>query len=204
MAEFTSDWFTKNIPNFQHIKKNLEQSLGPVNSILEIGSHEGRATCWMLQNMLTDTGTMHCVDPFTNYHINPFTGEKGTDDRTWEKRFRANTAQAKKPKQKLNVHVALSFRELAQLIVDQKQFDFIYVDGNHCANVVMADAVMAWGLLKQGGIMLFDDYLSEDEPNILDRSKISIDAFCASFTREVEWFVTGYQLGIGKKKLNKK
>ncbi len=28
MAEFTSDWFTKNISNFEHIKKNLEINFG--------------------------------------------------------------------------------------------------------------------------------------------------------------------------------
>ena len=200
MAEFTSDWFTKNISNFEHIKKNLEINLGGINNVLEIGAHEGRATCWMIENMLSDTGTITSVDPFANHHINPFTGEKPTKDRTWENRFRANTAEVLKSTQTQNVHVALSFPTLAQFIVDKQQFDFIYIDGNHCCDADMADAVMAWSLLVPGGIMLFDDYLFEDEPDILDRGKIAIDAFCASFTRQIEWYTLNYQLGIGKKK----
>jgi predicted O-methyltransferase YrrM len=200
MAEFTADWFSANIGNFTHVTNNLKLNLGTIDNVLEIGAHEGRATCWMLQNMLSDTGTMTCVDPFANHHVNPFNGETATKDRTWEKRFRTNTAEVKKPKQKLNVHVALSFPTLAQFIVDKKQFDFIYIDGNHCCDAVMADAVMAWSLLKPGGIILFDDYLFEDEPDVLDRGKMAIDAFINCFVRQIDWYTLNYQIGIGKKK----
>lgn len=198
--EFTSDWFSANIHNFEHVKRNLIANLGGVRSILEIGAHEGRATCWMIENMLSDTGTIVSVDPFANYHINPFTGEQPTQDRTWENRFRSNTAKVLGHSQKQEVFVALSFPTLAQFIVDQRQFDFIYIDGNHCCDAVMADAVMAWSLLRPGGIMLFDDYLSEDEHDVLNRGKLAIDAFCSSFTRQIDWYVTNYQLGIGKRK----
>lgn len=196
MLDFTSDWFSKRIENFEHIKNNYDR---PFDSILEIGCHEGRSTCWMLENMLSDAGTMVCVDPFANYHINPFNGEKATDERTWEQRFRNNTTTVKKPDQTLDVHVALSYPTLAKFIVEQREFDFIYIDGNHCCDAVMADAVMAWGLLKPGGFMLFDDYLFIDEPDILDRGKIAIDAFCASFTRHLDYYVLNYQLGVRKR-----
>ena len=39
-----------------------------------------------------------------------------------------------------------------------ESFDIIYVDGSHTADDVMADAVLSWGLLKEGGIIVFDDY----------------------------------------------
>ena len=32
----------------------------------------------------------------------------------------------------------------------------IYVDGSHVPQDVLTDAVMAWKLLKQGGIMILD------------------------------------------------
>ena len=196
MSEYTSDWFSNTIVNFEYIKFNHKSDF---NRILEIGCHEGRSTCWMLQNMLSDTGTITCIDPFANYHINPFTGEKPTEDRTWENRFRVNTAEVKKPEQNIDVHVALSFPTLAKFIVEQREFDFVYIDGNHCCDAVMADAVMAWSLLKPGGFMLFDDYLFEDEPDVLDRGKIAIDAFCTSFSRQLDFYFINYQLAIRKK-----
>ena len=199
MAEFTSDWFTHNIPNFEHISKNLIEHLDSIDNVLEIGSHEGRSTCWILENMLSRTGSITCIDPFANYHINPFTEQIGAQGSEWEQRFRRNTAEVKLPTQNLTVRVALSYPTLAQMVVEQRQFDFIYIDGNHCCDNVLADAVMCWSMLKPGGIMLFDDYLYEDLPDVLDRGKIAIDAFCTCFTRQIDWFTIGYQLAIGKK-----
>jgi hypothetical protein len=42
----------------------------------------------------------------------------------------------------------MSFPALAQLIVDKRQYDFIYVDGSHNADDALADAVMCFGLLR--------------------------------------------------------
>ena len=42
---FTADWFSYAVENFKEIKRIM----GSANSILEIGSHEGMSSCWMLQ-----------------------------------------------------------------------------------------------------------------------------------------------------------
>jgi predicted O-methyltransferase YrrM len=72
-------------------------------------------------------------------------------------------------------------------------FDFVYVDGVHSAVGALTDACMAWGLLKQGGVMLFDDYLYPHEP-----TKVGIDAFLNSFDG-YELLVDNYQLAVKKK-----
>ena len=54
MNNFTQDWFSHNIENFIIIKEMLPQC----NSILEVGCFEGRATCWMLENMLPNNGSI--------------------------------------------------------------------------------------------------------------------------------------------------
>lgn len=41
---------------------------------------------------------------------------------------------------------------------DKKMFDWIYVDGRHDYDGVLADFTYAWPLLKKGGVMVFDDY----------------------------------------------
>lgn len=37
-------------------------------------------------------------------------------------------------------------------------FDLVYIDGSHLRLDVLSDASMAWRLLREGGVMVFDDY----------------------------------------------
>jgi predicted O-methyltransferase YrrM len=200
MPQFTSDWFSNALVNFDYITNYLQKQK-TVDSILEIGSHEGRSTCWMLENMLSDTGTITCVDPFADRPVTAFSYDSIPEDRSIEQRFRDNTAEVKKPGQTLEVHANMSFPALAQLIVDQKQYDFIYVDGSHNADDALADAVMCFGLLRPGGVMLFDDYLWEDDQHYLGRCKQSIDAFVNMFYHRLKLGLVNYQLAIVKKEL---
>jgi hypothetical protein len=67
---------------------------------------------------------------------------------------------------------------LVKLIGQGIRADFIYVDGSHQAADVLSDAVLAWKLLKEGGVLIFDDYLwarYQDRP--LLNPKMAIDAF---------------------------
>ena len=45
------------------------------------------------------------------------------------------------------------------------KFDFIYVDGSHEAPDVLFDAILAHKLVKNNGIIAFDDYLWSPEEN---------------------------------------
>lgn len=198
MPNFTSDWFTNALVNFDYITNYLNKEK-QINSILEIGSHEGRSACWMLENMLSDTGTMTCIDPFADRPVTAFAEDSIPEDRTIETRFRANIAEVKGANQTVNVMVDLSFSALAQLIVAKQQYDFIYVDGTHHADEVLADAVMCFGMLQSGGVMLFDDYLWEDDPRHLGRCKASIDAFVNMFYDRLKLGLVNYQLAIVKK-----
>jgi predicted O-methyltransferase YrrM len=206
MPQFSSDWFTNALVNFDYIKNYLRKE-NPINDILEVGSHEGRSSCWMLENMLSDTGTMTCIDPFADRPVTAFAKDSIPEDRTIEQRFRSNTAEFKKPGQTLEVHVNLSFPALAQLIVDKRQYDFIYIDGSHNSDEVLADAVMCFGLLRPGGVMLFDDYLWEGSHatlgylSYLGRCKQSIDAFVNMFYHRLQLGLVNYQLAIVKKEL---
>lgn len=174
---FTEDWFTHNIPNFRLCMEEIGDER---KEFLEIGSYEGRATCWLLENALPKLGVIFCVDPFPNMP-------------EVEKRFWENTRAVAKQKMVVLVK-STSYWALADFIVKKKSFDFIYVDGNHAPDMALTDACMAWGLLRQGGVMLFDDYEYPHEP-----TKRGIDAFLTAFDGQFDVVLKNYQLAVRKK-----
>jgi predicted O-methyltransferase YrrM len=83
-----------------------------------------------------------------------------------------------------------SLRALGGLFTsNETSFDFIYVDGSHQAADVLADSVLAFQLLRIGGVMIFDDYLWRMEPegkqDMLNMPKPAIDAFINLFQRKL-------------------
>jgi len=73
-----------------------------------------------------------------------------------------------------------------------KQYDFIYVDASHDREWVLYDAVNAFPLLKDDGLMIFDDYGMKD-------CKKGVDAFLSCFDKFVEIFYVDWQLMLRKK-----
>ena len=182
--KFTTDWFTHNIPNFELCTKTA-----PDNKMyLEIGCFEGRSSCWLLENALAKDGTLTCVDPYAPeshlwklFNTNPLAN------------FKENIAEVKGENQTVDLIQRPSYDGLADLIQAGGEFDFIYVDGDHRPHMALMDGCMAWGLLKQGGTMLFDDYLYPEKP-----TKDGIDAFLKGYEGLYEIIVNNYQLGIKK------
>jgi predicted O-methyltransferase YrrM len=177
MMNFTQDWFTHNIPNFRLCMEVVGESR---NEFLEIGSYEGRSTCWLLQNALPKMGTIYCVDPYNGMP-------------EIEQRFHENTREAMKGQMTVLIK-STSYWALADFIVKKKSFDFIYVDGSHAPDMALTDACMAWGLLRSGGVMLFDDYEYPQEP-----TKKGIDAFLTCFDGQYDMVLKNYQLAVRKK-----
>jgi predicted O-methyltransferase YrrM len=173
---FTQDWFTHNIPNFE---KCMFMAGLPRTRFLEIGSYEGRSTCWLLSNLAID-GKMVSIDPFPNM--------PEVEERFW------NNVREVMGKRQLIQCKTTSYLALSQLIQQEQEFDFIYIDGVHSPLGVLTDACMAWGLLRKNGVMLFDDYEYPQEP-----TKIGIDAFLKGFEGQYEIVLQNYQLAVKKK-----
>jgi predicted O-methyltransferase YrrM len=137
--EFTSDWFSKNIPVWTVV---LEPYRGrPGVNYLEIGAYEGRSIVWMLENILTDR-TSHVTA------LDIFYGE-------YEARYRRNIERTGAADRVATVK-GKSQVETRKLRVES--FDIVYIDGSHAAADVLEDAVLCWRLLKPGGTIIFDDY----------------------------------------------
>jgi hypothetical protein len=43
------------------------------------------------------------------------------------------------------------------------EYDVIYIDGEHTSSAVLHDAILAYELVKIGGLMIFDDYQGGDK-----------------------------------------
>ncbi len=102
--EFTVDWFSQHIPNWER----LRQVLPARSKFLELGSFEGASACWMLQNLLDDDGELYCVDTWKGspeFSALPI----GTTESSYE-RFQRNIALSQKPEQR--VQALLSARNL--------------------------------------------------------------------------------------------
>lgn len=188
---FTVDWFSQNIPNLLHVltpykdKDNVH--------MLEIGSLQGLSTVWMLENILTHpTSKIDCVDTFEGSfeHADQHELIKNLYDV-----FKHNT---KRYGDKVNIHRGMS-QVVLRGLRPVPTYDIIYIDGDHLAPSVMEDGVLAFRLLKSGGIMIFDDYPWGKEIPEIRRPKFGIDAFMSVFQEQFDVLVANYQMIIRKK-----
>jgi predicted O-methyltransferase YrrM len=175
--EFTTDWFSR----FASIWTQLLTRFPPAR-ILEIGSYEGRASCFLIERCAVERDIeLHCVDSWAG-------GIEHDADAMpqVEQRFDRNIAAARAAAPRrvdFHKHKALSSDALVKLLAEGRQgtFDLIYVDGSHQAPDVLSDAVLAFMLLRVGGLLIFDDYLwSMGGPGTQDfykSPKPAIDAF---------------------------
>ena len=177
---YTQDHFSNNIPVW-------DQVLGPLKGAkglraLEIGSLEGRSAVWLLENVLTDPDSrLVCVDPHQD-----FLGIKGS---TLFLRFLSNIATRVD-----QVDIVRNRSQDALLAMQGGSFDFIYVDGDHTAPSVLTDSILAWRLLKPGGIIIFDDYGAEN-----DGVRPAVTAFASCFEHLFQVVHVGWQVVLRRR-----
>jgi predicted O-methyltransferase YrrM len=179
--QYSADWFSEHIPNWETHLLGLrgQEHL----SALEVGSFEGRSAVWLLENILTHpTARLTCIDPFLA-HI--------------EVRFDHNLALCPRPEQ---LRKCKGYSEDVLPTLAGEQFDLIYIDGSHQAVHVLFDAVLAWGLLKKGGVLIFDDYqwARPTDPRASQRPKMAIDVFLETHAKELESLHMGWQVMVRK------
>ena len=63
-----------------------------------------------------------------------------------------------KQKDKVRVIRGDSQTSLAGLIVEGRVYDIAYVDGSHLPHDALSDVVLSWRLLKEGGLLIVDDF----------------------------------------------
>jgi predicted O-methyltransferase YrrM len=171
--EFTNTWFVQAASHWPVLFKKIGWNTERPSVIVEIGSFEGRSTCWILDNLIRNPESIiYCIDTFEGG-----VEHTGAQACGLYERFMHNVKLTGKAQQ-VNACLGRSDQMLMRLISREVQADFVYVDGSHQAADVLSDAVLGWKLLKPGGLLVFDDYLwplYQDQP--LLNPKIAIDAF---------------------------
>jgi len=197
--QFTKDWFSWNIANWG---KWLAPLAGkPKIKFLEIGCFEGRATIWLLTNILThSTARIDCLDAFFDVAS---TDNPANYEMRFDHNIRIHPDGNKVRKIKANSQEGL--RNLKPY-----SYDATYVDGSHTAADVLEDAVLSFRLLKPAGLMIFDDYEwvpmyggtgKLDLPNPLDprlTPRAAIDAFLEIYYGQYQLISKDYQVAIKK------
>ena len=164
----------------KQIRKNKEDL-----RVLEIGVFEGRSTCWLLQNHCqTESTTVTVIDNFSGG-----VEHRGLNLTGLRSVFERNVGSIES-KAEVEILEGNSIIELSKMIAQGRHnpgYDFISIDGSHQAPDVLADCVLAFRMLRRGGVMALDDYLwSAERPGLddpLNSPKIAIDAFTTIFRR---------------------
>lgn len=181
--KFTEDWVTRNGGIW---RKTLAEFKGKPNvTALEVGTFEGRAAVWFLENILTHpSSSITCIDIFT--WPSPRTEEY------FDHNMNITGAAEKVRKIKGKTYKVLRELELSS-------YDFIYIDACHDADCILTDAVMSFYLLKQNGVLIFDDYLFDIARERARRPLTAIDAFLEIFGPYLDVLVMDYQVIVRKK-----
>lgn len=171
-AQHTQHW----LESLSHLRDK------PNVRLLEVGSFEGGSAIWFLENILTHpTATITCIDPFLR---------AGS-----EARFDHNVRVAASGSKLIKVK---GRSESLMPAMEQEGYDAIYVDGNHDALNVLMDAVAGWRLLKDGGIMIFDDYQWRPDRPPTARPQMAIDLFLGVMSPGLTLLHKDYQVIVRK------
>tara|TARA_A100001515_G_scaffold134008_1_gene123676 strand:+ start:5245 stop:5826 length:582 start_codon:yes stop_codon:yes gene_type:complete len=137
------------------VKKTLKNILKTNNfaNVLEIGTASGITTKKIL-SLLENRGRLYCCDPFIDY--------PDKQNRNNEDAYHKFLNNIKDVSSEENFYFK---RDKSENFLDElyslglkKTFDLIFIDGDHSTDAVISDFKYADLLIKDGGIIVFDDY----------------------------------------------
>jgi SAM-dependent methyltransferase len=196
MPHFSTGWFDDKI---EYWSRELAGFKGrPSLRFLEIGCFEGQATHWMLQSILTHpSSSIDVIDTFEGspeHETEHFAGIIPSLRETFESNIEPFRS-------KVHIHQGRSHDVLQSFQSFGPVFDFIYIDGSHHQDDVYRDAVLTWPLLKDGGILAFDDYKwiwHDPKTDEVQSPKIGIDRFLGEHAGEYALIHKLWQLHVRK------
>lgn len=141
----------REIPLIGHVSVRYARFLWTIVSmfqpqrVLEIGMANGISSAYIAS---AQRGYLQCEG--AHVIIDPFQSGQ------WQNAGRA-LLQRLGIDQNVRVVEDFSICAMPQLEKQGERFDFVFIDGNHCMDYVLADVVAADRLLEVGGLLVFDD-----------------------------------------------
>jgi predicted O-methyltransferase YrrM len=192
-GRFQQRWFDVNIVPWCAALSRVFNRADPLN-ILEIGSWEGRSALFLATYF--PHAQLTAVDTWagSEEHLSSATADL-SDLSDLEARFDHNLSlfSARVSKRK-----GMSSFVLPQLLGEEHRYDLIYVDGSHFADDVLSDAVAAWQMLSEGGVMIFDDFLWAAFPRRRANPVWAVSQFLSYRSGEYRILGAYYQLILQK------
>jgi cephalosporin hydroxylase len=176
---FGSNFFEKWIPNWQN---QLASIAGKPNIVgVEIGVLHGDCTVFCAEKIANGPDSVHyAIDINSNEYlennITPYANVKFIKGNSYE-----------------------VLRHLSQNGETKAFADYVYVDGSHLAIDVMQDAVLSWYILKDNGILIFDDYgWGAHTTDERQKPKLAIDSFLTAYHGHTQVLHGGWQVFVKK------
>jgi predicted O-methyltransferase YrrM len=180
-----------------YAKPNFEKYLIPLAGVdnlhfLQLGVYTGDATMWMVDNVLTGKDVrLSDVDTW-----------EGSDEDAHEfinfSRVLEYYAHRTDHLSMVNSFIMTTTDYLCNSRLRERRYDFIYVDADHTAVGVLMDAELSFPLLKQGGLLAFDDYQWGAHLPASKSPKLGIDLFLERHAGEYEILEQGLQVWLRK------
>lgn len=183
------NWFA--ISGQYYFQKNLIPLAGQKVNALQIGAYTGDASVWMFENFLTHpNSTLTDVDTWkgSEEHIHQTFDWKDVEA-TYDDKTHFYASQEKLIKFK-----GTSDDFFAASGFLQREYDFIYVDGDHTAKSVLKDGINALEVCSLGGIVAFDDYMWKSGKGDTNDPGPAIDALCVAYADNFELIEKGQQV----------
>lgn len=177
---------------------------GPPRTVIEIGCFEGLTTFGLTEMLVQQNPNYkhYAIDPYDMSDDLPLDvlNEAG-------QLFMSNLEEFKYKDNVEFIHDT-SWNGLLKLLHRGVKADLIYIDGDHRAETVLNDLVLAFGLVGVGGVILCDDCVSwkhqdsEKKYNLQSSPKLAVDNFiqCNWDKVEVLTLNNGYQTAFRKLK----
>jgi len=128
--------------------------------ILEIGSYQGGSTLAIGHAIAGTDIELYCLDPWSNYinqeDFTDFERSKVSDDFRIINNFIKNTAFIGE-----NLRMLRGKSRAFAGLLENKGFDFIFIDGAHDYDSVRNDIKIAFSALKPGGVVCGHDFHSD-------------------------------------------